>query len=124
MTARSVAIGFGLIVLFQVALAAGAPWGGAAWGGSHAGTLPRRLRGASLVAAAIWVLAGLVVLRRAGHLTRLVPWTVAQWGTWIVIGLLVLGTIMNLASPSAWERYLWAPFAATLAVLCFLVTRT
>jgi hypothetical protein len=30
------AIGFAGIALFQVALAAGVPWGHAAWGGSHA----------------------------------------------------------------------------------------
>lgn len=123
MTARLAAIGFGILVLFQVALAAGAPLGRAAWGGGHTGTLPQQLRVASLVAAAFWVLAGLVLLRRAGHLTGLLPLTVAQWGTWIVAGLLVLGTVMNVASPSGWERYVWGPFAATLAVLCFLAAR-
>ena len=123
MTARLAAMGFGIIVLFQVALAAGAPLGRAAWGGAHAGRLPRQLRMSSLIAAAVWIVAGLVLLRRAGHLTALLPWTVAQWGTWIVAGLLVLGAVMNVASPSGWERYLWAPFAATLAVLCILAAR-
>ncbi len=123
MTARLAAIGFGILVLFQVALAAGAPLGRAAWGGGHTGALPQQLRVASLVAAAVWVLAGLVLLRRAGHLAGLLPWPVAQWGTWIVAGLLVLGTVMNVASPSGWERYMWGPFAATLAVLCFLTAR-
>ena len=123
MTARLAAMGFGIIVLFQVALAAGAPLGRAAWGGAHAGRLPRQLRMSSLIAGAVWDLAGLVLLRRAGHMTGLLPWTVAQWGTWIVAGLLVLGTVMNVASPSRWERYMWGPFAATLAVLCFLAAR-
>lgn len=123
MIARLAAIGIGIIVLFQVSLAAGAPLGRAAWGGAHTGTLPQQLRAASLVAAAVWFLAGLVLLRRAGHLTWLLPLTAAQWGTWIVAALLLLGTVMNLASSSSWERYMWGPFAATLAVLCFLAAR-
>ena len=45
--------GLAVVAAFQVALAAGAPWGRAAWGGQHQGRLPARLRIASAVAAGV-----------------------------------------------------------------------
>lgn len=98
----------GLVVIaaFQVALAAGAPWGRAAWGGRHAGRLPGSLRAGSAIAAVVWALAAVAVAARI------------EWATWVLVGLLALGTLMNLASSSPWERFGWAPFSATLAALC------
>ncbi|WP_238012434.1 hypothetical protein KZZ52_21870 [Dactylosporangium sp. AC04546] len=122
--ARVAAAGFGIIALFQLALAAGAPLGRAAWGGAHAGQLPPNLRVASLVALLIWAVAALVVLRRAGLAATVLPAGVGTWGTWVLAGLLTLGALMNLASSSPWERFIWAPLAATLAVLCFLLARS
>ncbi|GGM67895.1 hypothetical protein ACFFX1_46680 [Dactylosporangium sucinum] len=124
MIARVAAAGFGIIALFQLALAAGAPLGRAAWGGGHAGQLPANLRVASLVALLIWAAAALVVLRRAGLAATALPAGVGTWGTWVLAGLLTLGALMNLASSSPWERFVWAPWAATLAALCFLLARS
>lgn len=36
----------------------------------------------------------------------------------------LIGALINLASPSRWERYLWAPLTLLLAGLCLLVART
>ena len=38
--------------------------------------------------------------------------------------MLAVGALMNLASPSPWERFLWGPLALILAVLCLLVARS
>jgi hypothetical protein len=113
-------VGFLIIAAFQAALALGAPWGRAAWGGAHE-RLPARLRGASAVAVVIWLLAALIVLQRAGSPVVPLPLPVAQWGAWILVGLLPIGAIMNFASSSPWERFGWGPLAAILAVLCFIV---
>ena len=59
------AIGFAALAGFQAALAAGAPWGHAAWGGADA-HLSANQRGASAVAAAVYVAATLIVLCRGG----------------------------------------------------------
>jgi hypothetical protein len=115
------AIGFLAIALFQLALALGAPLGRAAWKGSHV-RLPRGLRIASAFAVVFWVLAALVVLGRAGLASPL-SLPIARWGTWILVGLLPLGAVMNVASPSKWERFVWGPVALILAVLCFVVAR-
>jgi hypothetical protein len=83
--------------------------------------LPVGLRFASGVAAVIWLVAALVVLRRAGYEWVSVPLGVARWATWVLFGMLVLGTLMNLASRSRLERLIQTPIAAVLAILCFLV---
>lgn len=114
-----------LLVLcaFQLALALGAPLGGAAWGGTHP-TLPTGLRWASLIPIVLYVLGGWVVLRRAGFRVPGIPMTLARRGTWAFAIILGLSAVANLASHSGWERYLMAPVALFLAVLCVVVARS
>jgi hypothetical protein len=106
------------IAFFQAALVLGAPLGRAAWGGTHA-RLPTRLRIAS--AFAVWVLASLIILGRAGFHLSPTPRVLDRWGTLVLIGVLALSTITNFASRSKWERFLWGPVAPILTVLCVLV---
>jgi hypothetical protein len=96
------AVGFVAITLFQAALAFGAPMGRAAWGGARA-HLPPGLRVASGIAAVFWSLAAAVVLARAGVGPTSLPDVVARWGTWILVVVLGLGTLMNAASSSPWS---------------------
>lgn len=117
------AAGFVAISGFQVALALGAPLGEAAWGGTHV-HLPLGLRIASGFAAAFWILAALVVFRRAGYRLSPVPVSVSRWGTWVLVGVLALGALMNFASSSPWERFLFGPVALLLALLCLVVARS
>ena len=49
------------------------------------------------------------------------PDVVADLGAWVLVVLSALGTIVNLASSSPWERFGWAPFSAAMAVLSFVV---
>jgi hypothetical protein len=114
------AFGFVLVASFQAALAMGAPWGRAAWGGAHR-RLPPGLRIASALAVVLWLVAALVVVARVGYDWSPVPAGTARWGIWVLFGLLVLGTLMNLASGSRVERMIQTPVAAVLAILCLLV---
>jgi hypothetical protein len=120
--AVAAAVGFLAIATFQLALALGAPLGRAAWAGTHT-HLPMGLRVASAFAVGIWVLAALVVLGRAGFGISPLPPGFVRWGTWILVGVLPLGALMNFASPSTWERFLWGPVALILAALCLAVAR-
>jgi hypothetical protein len=118
--AVAAAVGFLTIAVFQAALALGAPLGRAAWGGTHP-QAPTGLRVASAVAFGVWALAALIVLGRAGfHLSPL-PTALLRWGTWTLVGVLALGAVLNFASPSGWERFLWGPIAVILAGLCLLL---
>lgn len=116
------ALGCGTIAMFQAALAFGAPLGRAAWGGTRT-HLPPGLRVASGIAVVFWSLAAAVVLARSSVGATFLPDVVARWGTWILVVVLGIGAVMNAASSSPWERYLWAPLALVLAVLCFFLAR-
>jgi hypothetical protein len=81
------------------------------------------LRIASAFAAGVWVFAVLIVLERAGFQVSPLPSGFVRSGTWILIGVLPLGALMNFASRSRWERFLWGPVALLLAGLCLVVAR-
>ena len=117
-----VTAGFLVLATFQGALALGAPLGRAAWGGTYE-QLPIGLRLASAIAVGVWIFAALLVLRRAGLHIMPLPMTFTRWGTWVLVGLLVLSALVNFASASGWERFMWGPFAVIMTVLCFVVAR-
>jgi hypothetical protein len=119
LAAGAAAIGFAGIAVFQLGLALGAPLGRAAWSGTIPGRLPARLRVGSLVAGLIWSVAVLVVLGRVG----VGPLPSIAWLIWALFGLLLLATVMNLASSSPWERYFWSPYAFVLAILTLVAAR-
>ncbi len=122
-TATLLATGLGAVSVFQLSLAAGAPWGAAAWGGADPGQLSAELRVASAFAACFWLLAALTALARAG-MTSPVPYAFSRRGTWGLTALLALGAVMNAASQSRWERFGWAPIVLVLAALSLQLSRS
>ena len=111
----------GGVVLFQIGLVLGAPWGAAAWGGQSPGRLPSRLRVASLVAAALLAFIAWVIAAAAGLVVASpLPESWLGPATWIATGYFGLGTIVNLISRSPVERW-WAPVALATAACCAIV---
>jgi hypothetical protein len=102
---------------FQAALALGAPWGSAAYGGSNPGVLPESFRATSAVASGVYVL----LAATAG--TSLVPAALRRRALYGTAGLMVVGAVMNLASPSLVERSIWTPVTAALVVLLWKAAR-
>lgn len=121
LAATAAAAGFLVIAGFELLLALGVPWGRAAWGGAQS-TLSPELRIGSAISTAVFIGAALLVLRRVRYSGTRVP-RFFHWGTWVLVAALGLGTMMNLASSSEWERFMWAPVALLLAVLCLTVAR-
>jgi len=117
------AIGFLIVVAFQLTLTLGAPFGAAALGGANPGQLPEELRVVSAVSALIWIFATFIVLARGGFAISPLPRALARWGTWMLVGYLALGVLMNAASFSPWERFGWAPFTLVLFTLTLLLAR-
>ena len=116
---RSAAIVFavvtGAVVAFQFALALGAPWGGYAMGGAYPGVFPPALRVAALVQGALLVGTALVALSRSGLILN--SWARAsEWLIWLVVALGAVSFVLNVITPSAGERAIWAPVAAVLLV--------
>ena len=111
----------GGLAAFELALAAGVPWGHAAFGGADAVLTPP-FRVAAGISTVVWAGAALVVLRRAGHAvwaplpSRALPVVV-----WVLAGYTALGTLVNVISPSAIERAIMVPVAASISILCFVV---
>jgi hypothetical protein len=122
--AVAASVGFAGLALFQLLLAAGAPFGAAAWGGTNEGQLPTGLRGGSAMAIVVYGVAAAVIVARAGFSVRFMQGTVARIGSWILVALLALGALANFASESPWERFLLGPVTLLLAGLCLVVARS
>jgi hypothetical protein len=117
--AQAATIGFAALMVFQAALAAGAPLGVAAWGGADAHLTTGQRIGSAV--AVVFYLAAIVVLRRraAGRAARRY-----RWGAWALVAVLATSAAMNVASDSSWENSLLAPLALVLAALCLVVARS
>jgi hypothetical protein len=102
----------GLLGVFQLALAAGAPWGRLAWGGGHE-RLPTGYRIGSLVSIAVYAVFAIILLERAGLLAVLPSPVIAGYGA--------LGIVMNAISRSLPERLIMTPVAVVLCVSATLV---
>lgn len=101
------------VIAFQIALAAGAPWGKYAMGGAYPGQFPPELRVAAIVQAAILAGLALVVAARAG--IALPKWSrMSRWLIWAVVAFSALSLVLNIITPSAGERAIWAPVALVM----------
>jgi hypothetical protein len=101
------------VVAFQIALAAGAPWGEYAMGGVFPGQFPLALRIAALAQAALIAGMAVVVMSRAGLI--LAGWSAAsRWLVRVVVAFAAISLVLNLITPSAGERAIWAPVALLL----------
>ena len=108
-----------LLAVFQIALAAGAPWGHFAWGGQHR-VLPRNLRIGSVVSIVIYAVIAFVAWERVGA-SSVLPDVVAQVAMWVVFAYFAIGIVMNAISRSKQERYTMTPIVLVLAVLSLLI---
>ncbi|HEX2590476.1 MAG TPA: hypothetical protein VHL34_03230 [Rhizomicrobium sp.] len=102
-----------VLCVFQIALALGAPWGALAMGGAYPGVYPPAMRVAALVQIVVYGAMGAVVAARAGigvvQLER-----ASRWAIWLVVAINAIALVLNLITPSASERMLWAPVAAVM----------
>ncbi|HBO64765.1 TPA: hypothetical protein DD425_02275 [Candidatus Saccharibacteria bacterium] len=105
----------GGLVVFQVLLALGAPFGKAAWGGQHTSVLPRKLRVASAISVVLLLCIISVVLSFTGIVT-LYPNAVALGILWVSAVYFGVGVVMNAISRSRIER-VWSPYSAVICIL-------
>jgi hypothetical protein len=108
-----------MLMVFQLALALGAPAGAAAWGGNNPGVLPTRLRVASaFVAIFFYPVLAIELLHSAGVIEW--GWDVSSLWIWVIAGFFGLGAVANFASRSRVER-LWGPVSLVLAACCVVI---
>lgn len=128
MNVTTIAAGAFLVVafatmLFQAALALGAPWGSYAMGGKFPGRFPPAMRIGAVVQGLIIGLMGAIILARAG--VGMPQWSsAAVWLTWVIVGFSAISVVMNALTPSADERRVWLPAAVVLLTTSLAVAIT
>ena len=109
-----------IVFLFQIALAAGMPWGHLAMGGRYPGKFPPNLRVGAVIQATLMAFLGVIVLSHAGvafpglsNLSNIL--------IWVAIAISGTSLVLNLITQSKWERILWAPVAFLMTVSSLVV---
>jgi len=118
----------GVIVIFQLALAAGAPWGAAAYGGRAAqddGRLPLKYRVASagtavILTGALWLVLAAGAVISSARLSE----NLLGVGVWVLAGLFALNTVGNFAGRHPAERWGAGGVTAALTILCIWIAAT
>jgi hypothetical protein len=110
----------GIVVLFQITISAGAPWGKFTMGGFYLEVLPKKLRIAALVQALLVVATALIVLVEANLLLAELL-SISRVGIWIVVVIYFVSSILNLITSSRWERRIGAPIAISMLVTSLIV---
>jgi len=105
----------GVITLFQLALAGGAPWGRAAYGGVWPGVLPKGMRINSLVFGLVIYPVIILYVLDAGGLLESSWLPVSSVVMWVLVVFFAIGMVMNAISRSKIER-LWAPVSLLLTI--------
>jgi hypothetical protein len=110
-------------ILFQLALALGAPWGEYTMGGRFSGSLPRQMRVAAIGQAALLVALAVFVLSEANvvlpTMARTLPWLI-----WLVVAFSGVSLLLNTITRSARERMIWAPVALVMLLSSLVVAFT
>jgi hypothetical protein len=128
MTIEAVAVAaallFGVMALFQVALALGVRWGAFAFGGRAVrddGTLPPAYRFASAVAAVVLAIFAGVILTRGGVIGTSGDSTWVTVMSWVIVAFMAINTLMNFMGKHRIERYVFGGITVVLVVLCSIV---
>lgn len=108
------------VILFQLGLAFGMPWGEYAMGGKFPGKFPIAMRIAALVQILILIIFATTVLINA---QIILPefYKFSQTAIWFVLAFSILGSVLNIITKSKKERMIWAPVSIILLISVVLV---
>jgi hypothetical protein len=112
-----------IVVGFQVALAAGAPWGAYAMGGRVPGRLPPAMRVLAAGQAVLLAVLVVIVLSAAGLLASAVADALPR-SIWLVVVFTAVSVALNAISPSSAERRIWVPVATVMLASSLVVALT
>ena len=109
-----------VIILFQLVLTIGMPWGAASMGGKFQGKYPPRMRVVSLINIFIISFIAAIVLIKS-EIIWLQFKSFANIAIYFVVVFSLVATILNTITPSKIERKIWAPVAAMLLLTSSIV---
>lgn len=104
------------VIVFQVCLIAGAPWGRMTQGGRHEGALPVAGRVAAALSVILLACMGAGIASAAGTTPNWPMWT-----AYVALAVQALSTTLNWITPSPAERRLWGPVTAVMLALAAYV---
>ncbi len=107
-----------VIIIFQLCLAFGVPWGSASMGGKYPGSYPKDKRIIPLISMAVLILLAFIIMIRAGFIFQNL-FTLSKGLIWIVVTYYGIGVVLNTITPSKIER-VWAP-VSLLQFICALM---
>jgi hypothetical protein len=105
-----------VVILFQICLIAGAPWGRLTQGGFNSEKLPKRNRILASFSIFLMLAMGLSIVSAVGYWP---DWPI--WTGWIALATTVVSAIMNLLTQSMPERMLWGPITLAMLIFAFIV---
>lgn len=109
----------GIVILFQICLSIGLPWGAASMGGKYPGVYPKKMRIVALVNIIILSILMMIVLINAGLILPQFM-SFSEIAIWFVVVFYGIGTVLNIITPSKIER-IWAPVAAIQLITTIIV---
>jgi hypothetical protein len=109
----------GLIIIFQICLAFGLPWGAASMGGKYPGKYPPKMRVVAIINVLFLSFLALIVLIKS-RIVFLEFYSFSEIAIWFVVVFSFVGTILNSITPSKIER-IWAPVAGLQFIASLIV---
>jgi hypothetical protein len=109
-----------VVAMFQFALALGAPLGAYTLGGKFPGKLPDKMRVAAFIQILILAIFTVIVVSKSG-LAFVGLYGISRIAIWVVFAFFILGSILNLSSPSKKERAVMEPLNVIALICTFMV---
>ncbi|MFN6944361.1 MAG: hypothetical protein ACK4ND_05400 [Cytophagaceae bacterium] len=109
-----------IVVIFQISLLFGAPLGEYTMGGKYKGSLPKKIRVAVFLQILVLFFFLFIVLINTGFAFSQYA-SIGNTGIWFVVAFFVLGSILNLATPSKKERMVWGPVNVLTLLIVLLI---
>ncbi len=109
-----------LVILFQLALIGGKPWGEYAMGGKFPGEIPNRIKLVYGIQILVLILIDWIVLVKADLICPKY-FELSQSAIWIVVGIMSISTFLNLITPSKKEKQIWAPISLIMLICVIII---
>ena len=110
-----------IVFLFQIALAAGMPWGHLAWGGRYGKILPKKVRISSAFAIPLLVFFSIMFLQYV----ELIPVFIGRPLSTIILSVITaffaLTILGNVTSKSKHEKIVMTPVASLIFIISLLI---
>lgn len=108
-----------IVIIFQICLAIGLPWGAASMGGKFPGKYPPKMRFVAVLNSFILFFITIIVISRTGYLfSTIFPFSKLM--IWFIVLFFCIATIMNSITPSKIER-IWIPVLVFQAITCIII---